>query len=128
MSRGLQQRQQGKVGCDNPVTLDTAWKDTGLWLATTSKRMLNAPVSHWNDWDLRADPPCAMPLSRGSPCKRSRVPMAERFLLPTNTGTVPAALPSVGAGEQQCHPPVSSAAIGIVNVHSLFVWAKRHVG
>lgn len=69
MSRGLQQRQRGKVGCDNPVTLDTAWKDTGLWLATTSERMLNAPVSHWNDWD-RADPPCAMPLSRGSPCKR----------------------------------------------------------
>lgn len=50
VSRGLQQR---KVGCDNPVTLDTAWKDTGLWLATTSERMLNAPVSHWHDWDLQ---------------------------------------------------------------------------
>lgn len=35
--RVLQQRQRGKVGCDDPVTLDTAWKDTGLWLATTSE-------------------------------------------------------------------------------------------
>lgn len=24
----------------------------------------------------------------------------------------------MGAGEQQCHPSVSSAAVGIVNVHS----------
>lgn len=53
---------------------------------------------------------------------------AECFLLPAKTGMVPAALPSVGEGEQQCHPSVSSAAIGIVNVHSLFLWAKSHVG
>lgn len=68
-------------------------------------------------------------LYRGDlPANVACVPMAEHFLLPTKAGTVPAALPSVGAGEQQCHPPVSSAAIGIVNVHSLFLWAKRHVG
>lgn len=30
---------------------------------------------------------------------------------------MPAPVPAVGAGEQQCHPSVSSAAAGIVNVH-----------
>lgn len=40
---------------------------------------------------------------------------AEPFLLPTKP---------VGAGEQQGHPSVSSAAAGIVNVHSFFYGPK----